>query len=350
MTDAVTTTNTEVQVPDNILWPNPAKDYKALFTWLKANTCQDPARTSINAIWLDDNRTYWATNGYSVVRAEMYEDQDNPLPPGHWFINECTSKLIHFIKADVRFPDVHTIWDGEFSLKSSSMLVFDPAIFATITKPFGRVIMVSKTERTPMRMVLDDPKSLPFGCYGAIQMPVLIQEIEFKFKRAGFKLEYEMPDTFKFYSDPGHAWVAVPMEAVTKLGIQDEISAYSYLHNNIAYLEEDMDAQIFENVYEQKMGRGKPLYDRVPGESTFIREYPGYPSKRQQFVPLQQPVEPEPIKEDLYLKAGFASRDDYLESLADTYGVEVLKVHMMADALGEYEDFDGLISELEDLN
>lgn len=49
-----------------------------------------------------------------------------------------------------------------------------------------------------------------------------------------------------------------------------------------------------------------------------------------------------------YLAAGFASRRDYLLDLAEEYGVEPSTVFCMAHALGPSEDFDGLVTALED--
>lgn len=51
---------------------------------------------------------------------------------------------------------------------------------------------------------------------------------------------------------------------------------------------------------------------------------------------------------DVYLENGYESREDYLNSLAGDYGVNVNTVHALADMLGPNEDFDGLLSELED--
>jgi hypothetical protein len=49
-----------------------------------------------------------------------------------------------------------------------------------------------------------------------------------------------------------------------------------------------------------------------------------------------------------YAANGYKDRDDYLASLADDRGIDIMAVHMIADMLGSSEDFDGLISELED--
>lgn len=44
----------------------------------------------------------------------------------------------------------------------------------------------------------------------------------------------------------------------------------------------------------------------------------------------------------------YGGRDNYLESLSEEYGVPVETVFSLADMLGPNEDFDGLISTLED--
>lgn len=46
-------------------------------------------------------------------------------------------------------------------------------------------------------------------------------------------------------SDPGHAWLRVPIKKLFELGLADKISTYSYLRNQHAYLEEDNDAWVF---------------------------------------------------------------------------------------------------------
>ena len=45
---------------------------------------------------------------------------------------------------------------------------------------------------------------------------------------------------------------------------------------------------------------------------------------------------------------GYESRRAYLDSLADDYGIDRATVYMIADLLGPSEDFDGLVTSLED--
>ncbi len=49
-----------------------------------------------------------------------------------------------------------------------------------------------------------------------------------------------------------------------------------------------------------------------------------------------------------YQQMGYESRRDYLENLADDFGLPVDDVLTLADLLGPSEDFDGLVTSLED--
>ncbi len=50
----------------------------------------------------------------------------------------------------------------------------------------------------------------------------------------------------------------------------------------------------------------------------------------------------------VYEENGFTSRKEYLESLAEDYDMDYEDVEMLATTLGETEDFDGLLTALED--
>ena len=55
------------------------------------------------------------------------------------------------------------------------------------------------------------------------------------------------------------------------------------------------------------------------------------------------------FEENIYQENGYADRDDYLTCLSEDYGVSIEDVYSLAEMLGENEDFDGLISALEDI-
>lgn len=50
-----------------------------------------------------------------------------------------------------------------------------------------------------------------------------------------------------------------------------------------------------------------------------------------------------------YLEYGAENRAEYLEMLSDEYDVDLDTVHAMADVFGPMEDFDGLVTSLEDI-
>ena len=52
--------------------------------------------------------------------------------------------------------------------------------------------------------------------------------------------------------------------------------------------------------------------------------------------------------ENIYQENGYADRNDYLTCLSEDYGISIEDVYNLADMLGENEDFDGLVSALED--
>lgn len=51
----------------------------------------------------------------------------------------------------------------------------------------------------------------------------------------------------------------------------------------------------------------------------------------------------------IYEENGYENRRDYLQSLAEEYGLSYKEVSTIAELLGPSEDFDGLISTLEDM-
>ena len=54
------------------------------------------------------------------------------------------------------------------------------------------------------------------------------------------------------------------------------------------------------------------------------------------------------FEENIYQENGYADRDDYLTCLSEDYGISIEDVYSLAEMLGENEDFDGLVSALED--
>ena len=51
----------------------------------------------------------------------------------------------------------------------------------------------------------------------------------------------------------------------------------------------------------------------------------------------------------IYTENGYANRREYLDSLAEDFGIDNETVYALASVLGKSEDFDGLVSALEDM-
>ena len=51
----------------------------------------------------------------------------------------------------------------------------------------------------------------------------------------------------------------------------------------------------------------------------------------------------------IYTDNGYTNRRDYLNSLAEDYGIDLNTVLVLANMLGPSEDFDGLVTALEDM-
>ena len=81
----------------------------------------------------------------------------------------------------------------------------------------------------------------------------------------------------KKINDPGHGWLSVPLKLVKELGIEKEISVYSYMSLTRAYLEEDSDMGILLNKLKEK----NIEYDIsvLESEKTSIRNMASYNEK-----------------------------------------------------------------------
>jgi hypothetical protein len=63
------------------------------------------------------------------------------------------------------------------------------------------------------------------------------------------------PMRFKFITDPGHGWLRVPHKVIRDMGLTAKsFSRYSYVDNDYMYLEEDCDAGVFLQAYQNITG------------------------------------------------------------------------------------------------
>jgi len=85
---------------------------------------------------------------------------------------------------------------------------------------------------------------------------------------------------YDFFSDPGHGWMKVKRVELIDLGIEKEITGYSYQRGEFVYLEEDRDASTFIEALEKKTGikfeTDKHLREHTADRTSKIRNYPSY--------------------------------------------------------------------------
>lgn len=84
-----------------------------------------------------------------------------------------------------------------------------------------------------------------------------------------------MQKIFNYYQDPSHGWVKVPKSILRKLGIEKDISKYSYENGEFAYLEEDRDVLIFMEAMK-KTNHPVKFKEFHTNRSSIIRNYNGY--------------------------------------------------------------------------
>ncbi len=64
---------------------------------------------------------------------------------------------------------------------------------------------------------------------------------------------------------------------------------------------------------------------------------------------LEQEID-QAIRADVYQENGYKNRTEYLWSLTEDHQVSIETVHLYSDLMGPSEDFDGLVSALEECN
>lgn len=76
---------------------------------------------------------------------------------------------------------------------------------------------------------------------------------------------------FNFHSDAGHGWLAVKKDLVRELGLIPQISQYSYMQGQTAYLEEDGDVFKFLQAFRARFGCEPQIKDLEPRDNSPIR-------------------------------------------------------------------------------
>lgn len=79
----------------------------------------------------------------------------------------------------------------------------------------------------------------------------------------------------RFYSDPGHGWLAAPKTLIARLGIDALVSSYSYQSASTVYLEEDSDAGLLIDAMREA-GIPVDIRARHTSRRSRIRNLPSY--------------------------------------------------------------------------
>ena len=82
-----------------------------------------------------------------------------------------------------------------------------------------------------------------------------------------------------FYEDPGHGWLAVPLQLLEQLQLLDSISTYSYMRGMLAHLEEDDDYARFA-LAMRAAGRVFAIREHHTDKHSRIRNYDPYSPER----------------------------------------------------------------------
>ena len=77
------------------------------------------------------------------------------------------------------------------------------------------------------------------------------------------------------HSDAGHGWLAVKLADLKMLGIESDITDFSYIKGKTAYLEEDKDATTYINAMKAK-GINVVVRHGPPRDLSPIRSFKRY--------------------------------------------------------------------------
>ena len=86
-------------------------------------------------------------------------------------------------------------------------------------------------------------------------------------------------NAYTFYSDAGHGWLRVKVEELYRLGIEYDITTFSYIFGETAYLEEDCDLATFM-MAKQSAGETVEINTVDGGNESVIRSYNAYTAGR----------------------------------------------------------------------
>ena len=127
------------------------------------------------------------------------------------------------------------------------------------------------------------------------------------------------------------------VESIIKETSKDEIKTLTNDMKDVGY------------TYKGTDNKGWLIFDAQDKSDTIL--LPDWEAVKDYVVDYEyaKEYEVESINESIYTDNGFKNRADYLQSLADDFGVDINTVKDLASVLGAEEDFDALVTELEDM-
>ena len=82
---------------------------------------------------------------------------------------------------------------------------------------------------------------------------------------------------YKFHYDAGHGWLEVELNELKELGIEKEISQFSYQKDDKVYLEEDCDVTVFIKAKKINPNDFNSFIEEIDdGDYSKIRNYESY--------------------------------------------------------------------------
>jgi hypothetical protein len=85
-----------------------------------------------------------------------------------------------------------------------------------------------------------------------------------------------MKKKYRLFSDASHAWLEVSFDELVSLGINKQITAWSYYKGNNVYLEEDCDAPLFLQTKKDLTGEITEYEEITSDYNSPIRSYSPY--------------------------------------------------------------------------
>lgn len=105
------------------------------------------------------------------------------------------------------------------------------------------------------------------------------------------------PARIQFHEDSGHGWMQTPKKLLIQLGIETQISGYSYEDEFNAYLEEDCDMSILFNALGVDY-KNRPMFELF--WSHVPRNYTDGSSRIRNFAQYQAPKQTQPQQAKLF--------------------------------------------------